>query len=445
MPETYTNELTHHGILGQKWGKKNGPPYPLDYSKLSAEERSKAKGKAIQEGNIKEAATNINYYSNDELRAVKERFNLNSEIASLNAKTVKTGAQRVDSAIEWLNRGKRGADAVINAYNVIAKTTNAFAKSEDEELPLIGEKKKHKNKAESKTKAELLELIKSQRISTEDYIDVANRLKAMGDATDYFKNDRFNEALARDMAANPNKYSKKQINEMASMIKNLNKISNFAEGKKDKDDDDLEHSYKGTTWSKDASKAKYKKKEKLENGRYRYYYDTARNYSQMAADLEKLTRDETNKFIDVTNYQRENAANSVIDGVEYVKTGLLGRKTVARQTKVHVPQSQANAVAKANVKKYAKDTNYKQNKQKAYSDSESLKRMSASATRKANSQSKSYKVKASLATKINKAQAWLRKKRIQRTYAKDAYGWRNRKTNEYVTLGDGFIKKYLSS
>lgn len=23
------NELYHHGIKGQKWGKKNGPPYPL--------------------------------------------------------------------------------------------------------------------------------------------------------------------------------------------------------------------------------------------------------------------------------------------------------------------------------------------------------------------------------------------------------------------------------
>lgn len=32
--------LAHHGILGQKWGKKNGPPYPLD-SKVSTGKRLK--------------------------------------------------------------------------------------------------------------------------------------------------------------------------------------------------------------------------------------------------------------------------------------------------------------------------------------------------------------------------------------------------------------------
>lgn len=35
-----SNYLMHHGILGQKWGKKNGPPYPLDSSQKSASEKT---------------------------------------------------------------------------------------------------------------------------------------------------------------------------------------------------------------------------------------------------------------------------------------------------------------------------------------------------------------------------------------------------------------------
>lgn len=32
-------ELYHHGILGQKWGHRNGPPYPLDAKRHSASEK----------------------------------------------------------------------------------------------------------------------------------------------------------------------------------------------------------------------------------------------------------------------------------------------------------------------------------------------------------------------------------------------------------------------
>lgn len=35
----YTNTLSHHGVLGMKWGKKNGPPYPLGASDHSLSEK----------------------------------------------------------------------------------------------------------------------------------------------------------------------------------------------------------------------------------------------------------------------------------------------------------------------------------------------------------------------------------------------------------------------
>ena len=37
--EDRTSKLKHHGILGQKWGKRNGPPYPLDAEDHSAAEK----------------------------------------------------------------------------------------------------------------------------------------------------------------------------------------------------------------------------------------------------------------------------------------------------------------------------------------------------------------------------------------------------------------------
>lgn len=42
-----SNYLAHHGILGMKWGHKNGPPYPLDASDHSSSEKKAGYKKSI--------------------------------------------------------------------------------------------------------------------------------------------------------------------------------------------------------------------------------------------------------------------------------------------------------------------------------------------------------------------------------------------------------------
>lgn len=114
----------HHGILGQKWGKKNGPPYPLDYAKLSPEERQKDKERAINEGDIVTANANRKYYSNQEINDVINRYTLEQKLSSLQADKIAAGLKKVDRIANVLgtvsNCVSKGAD-VANAFNKLSK------------------------------------------------------------------------------------------------------------------------------------------------------------------------------------------------------------------------------------------------------------------------------------------------------------------------------------
>lgn len=105
------NFLMHHGILGQKWGKKNGPPYPLDDKTKSIAYRGgyDAEGNkkyATDKKSVKEARDivdkNLKYMSDKDLQAYKNRLILENSIEDITGKN-------------WYKKeGKRARDNIVH-------------------------------------------------------------------------------------------------------------------------------------------------------------------------------------------------------------------------------------------------------------------------------------------------------------------------------------------
>ena len=73
--------LGHHGILGQKWGKLNGPPYPLGEGDHSAGEKSAAKAAGVKVGSDsgKGSMDNVKKKSSAQNKAKKPKKELTPE------------------------------------------------------------------------------------------------------------------------------------------------------------------------------------------------------------------------------------------------------------------------------------------------------------------------------------------------------------------------------
>lgn len=73
------DELSHHGIEGQKWGVRNGPPYPLDSG-----DHSKAELRAMRRNQKKNyKAVKKTYYRTGSNYAVSKNRNLSTKFDSI--------------------------------------------------------------------------------------------------------------------------------------------------------------------------------------------------------------------------------------------------------------------------------------------------------------------------------------------------------------------------
>ena len=89
------NVLKHHGIEGQKWGVKNGPPYPLD-EKTVKKVKSKSKEEAMKSGKASEVDAYKFEMTNEEIRQAINRIELYSSLNNLKIKEISPNKKKLN-------------------------------------------------------------------------------------------------------------------------------------------------------------------------------------------------------------------------------------------------------------------------------------------------------------------------------------------------------------
>lgn len=150
------DELSHHGILGMKWGRrryqnKDGSLTPEGRKRYgdgdgdSNESYEDRKAKAIKSGSAKDVMRFQGDLTQQEMQFALSRIKWEKEMKSIEASETVTGKDRVDKFFDGVKTATGYAGKAIQAYNTVANIINAFS-DRDVDLPKISTNLSNDNK-----------------------------------------------------------------------------------------------------------------------------------------------------------------------------------------------------------------------------------------------------------------------------------------------------------
>lgn len=162
-----TNELYHHGRLNQRWGVRNGPPYPLSratvqkaYSKKrrgpleylkerrekkeaekrseeekkTAEEKSRRaadKERVLREGSATEVLQYVNELTPQEFQNAINRIKWTNELRRLSAEESDQGWKAMDRTMKKVGNVKDWARTGVDLYKTLDEAMKLSSKDKD--------------------------------------------------------------------------------------------------------------------------------------------------------------------------------------------------------------------------------------------------------------------------------------------------------------------------
>lgn len=113
--DLYVNYLRHHGILGMKWGKLNGPPYPLGASDHSASEKKAGWRKSLDKSSPAKHTKSSKSSNSD--NSERDGFHLTDK----QKKALKIGAAAVAASLAAYGTYKLAQSGKLNDLAAIGK------------------------------------------------------------------------------------------------------------------------------------------------------------------------------------------------------------------------------------------------------------------------------------------------------------------------------------